>query len=79
MLAPAKQQLNAYSSHTLNTQNSNVMRGDSKVDKRNMIKIDKIEVQTQATDAEGISKAIEGGLQTQLAATTADFDDGFLS
>jgi hypothetical protein len=40
------------------------------------VAIEKVEVHTQATDAEGISKAIGGGLKTELRQVTAQHDDG---
>ena len=81
VMTPAKQTVNNYSNFPLNSTTSNIMRaGDNRSqEKKTYIKIDTIEVKTQAQDAEGISKAIEGGLQDQFAATTADLDDGFLS
>ena len=40
------------------------------------IKIDEINVHTQATDAEGISRGIGHHLNAHLRATVANFDDG---
>lgn len=40
------------------------------------VQIDKIEVQTQATDAEGISRAIDSKLTRQLSQAGATYDDG---
>lgn len=40
------------------------------------VKIDKVEVITQGTDAEGISQGIKSGLDTHLQGTAAHFDDG---
>lgn len=40
------------------------------------VKIDKVEVQTQATDADGIAKAVGGSLQSEMRRTTAQVDDG---
>lgn len=40
------------------------------------VKIDKVEVVTQATDADGVSKAIGTGLQDQMAQVVSSMDDG---
>lgn len=40
------------------------------------VRIDKVEVVTQATDADGMARAATGALSSQLRRTTAQFDDG---
>lgn len=40
------------------------------------VNIDKVEVATAATDADGMAKAASGALSTQLRRASADFDDG---
>jgi hypothetical protein len=47
-----------------------------KGDRTQSVKIDKVEVQTQATDAGGIAKAIGGALGSQLRRTSSQWDDG---
>lgn len=46
--------------------------------KNTTVNIDKIEVHTQATDADGISKSIGENLSQHLRTTTANYDDGIL-
>jgi hypothetical protein len=40
------------------------------------VKVDKVEVHTQATDAQGISRSIGGALGSQLRQANSQFDDG---
>ena len=42
----------------------------------NQVKIDKIEIQTQATDSQAISKSVGANLQNELKSAVANFDDG---
>lgn len=42
----------------------------------NTVHIDKVDVHTQATDAEGIAKGINASLSTELRRAAAQFDDG---
>lgn len=42
----------------------------------NEVKIDKIEIQTQATDSQSISKEVGANLQNELKSAVANFDDG---
>lgn len=42
----------------------------------NQVKIDKIEIQTQATDPQAISKSVGANLQSELKSAVANFDDG---
>ena len=42
----------------------------------NQVKIDKIEIQTQATDSQAISKSVGANLQSELKSAVANFDDG---
>lgn len=44
--------------------------------KTNTVNIGKVEVQTQATDADGISTAIGGTMTTQMRQAVSNFDDG---
>lgn len=50
--------------------NSNVTNGG------NSVNVEKVEVHTQATDAEGIASEIGGSLTKQMRATVNTFDDG---
>lgn len=48
----------------------------STTSRQTTVQVDKVEVHTQATDAEGMAKAAGGALSSQLRRTTANFDDG---
>lgn len=69
----------ADSSPLNSTTSSAITNGNSSVSKDNSVKIDKIEVNTQATDAEGISKGLMGGLQQHFSAAIDQSDDGLLA
>jgi hypothetical protein len=68
--------LNAASNNPLAAQTSNSISSANSSNKTSNIKIDKVEVNTQATDSEGISKGISDTLANHLKQTTAHFDDG---
>jgi hypothetical protein len=51
-------------------------RGSRGGDRTNSVKIDKIEVNTQATDANGIAGAVGGAMDHQLRQTLDQHDDG---
>lgn len=53
-----------------------VGRGAGAVNRRNSVQIDRLEVNTQATDAAGISAAIGDTLGRELRTTIDQFDDG---
>lgn len=46
------------------------------VTQTNTVTVESVTVQTQATDADGIARAIDGALTKQLRGTAASFDDG---
>lgn len=50
--------------------------GRGPVANRTDVKIDRVEVHTQATDADGMAKAASGALSSQLRRATSQFDDG---
>lgn len=64
-------------SNPYNMVNSNILNTSrSNSNKTSNIKIEKVEVQTQATDANGISQSIGDSLSSQLKNTTATYEDG---
>jgi hypothetical protein len=73
-----KEQLNAANDNPLNNMNSNYMQTTNNThnQKSNNVTVDKIEVNTQATDAETISREIGNSLQNELKRTTANYEDG---
>lgn len=60
------------------SQTSNSISNTTRGGKSTSVQIGKVEVQTQATDAQGISKAIGGTMQAQMRQTMANYDDGVL-
>lgn len=62
----------------INSQTSNSVSNTKGGTRSTSVKVDKVEVHTQATDAVGISKAIGGTMQTQLSQAVDNFDDGVL-
>lgn len=77
-LARGKDQLGIASGSPLASQSSTSIANSSR-SKQTSVKIDKVEVRTQATDAAGISKAIGGTMETQMRQTVNNFDDGVLA
>ena len=57
------------------TPNTTSQMSNSKT-QNNEVKIDKIEIQTQATDPQAISKSVGASLQSELKSAVANFDDG---
>lgn len=51
---------------------------NSRSTKNTTVSVGKVEVKTQATDADGISKAIGGSMQTQMRQAVNNYDDGVL-
>lgn len=67
-------------SSPINATTSNaISNGNSSVSKDNSVKIEKVEISTQATDADGISKGLMGGLQQHFSAAIDQSDDGLLA
>lgn len=76
-LINGKQSIAAADSNPLAAQTSTSIAAAGATNNRtNSIKIDKIEVQTQATDADGISRQIGKSLQEQVTMGISNYDDG---
>lgn len=78
-VAAGKDALGAASSNALGSQTSNSINTSNKGGKQTSVQVGKVEVHTQATDAQGISKAIGGTMQTQMRQAANNFDDGVLA
>lgn len=78
-LAQGKGQLAAASSASLGAQTSNSISNTNKGNKTTQVTVGKVEVKTAATDADGISKAIGGSMETQMRQAANNFDDGVLA
>jgi len=75
VIMPAKEQIANANSAPINQMSSNAisnMRGDT----NSNIQIDKIEVHTQATDAEGMALHVGNALQDHLQTAAMQFSDG---
>ncbi len=77
-LSAGQRALGRAAGSTLGSQTSSSIT-NSKASKSTNVQIGKVEVRTQATDAEGISKAIGGSMQTQMRQAVNNFDDGVLA
>jgi hypothetical protein len=71
-----RQQLQAMSASPLSSTTSTAITNSSSRTASRTVKIDKVEVQTQATDAEGISRSIGTTLGSHLRQANGQFDDG---
>jgi hypothetical protein len=67
--------IGAANANPVNTYNA----AASNSNKSNSVKIDKVEVNTQATDAEGISRSINQSLSNEITNANNNFDDGVLA
>lgn len=72
----AQAQLGAASGTALGSQTSNSINNARS--KSTSVSIGEVKVQTQATDAAGISKAIGNSIETQMRQAVANYDDGVL-
>lgn len=77
-LGMGKQQLAAAGGTPLASTTSNSISNGARSSSTS-VQIDKVEVQTQATDAAGISKAIGGTMNQQMKQAVNNFDDGVLA
>lgn len=77
-MAEGKKAINQASIMPLANQTSNSISNSRNVSKSTSVQVGKVEVKTQATDAEGISKAIGGSIQAQMQQAATNYDDGVL-
>lgn len=77
-LSAGKDALGAASSAALGSQTSNSITANGG-GKNTQVTVGKVEVNTAATDAEGISKAIGGSIQSQMRQAASNYDDGVLA
>lgn len=79
-VASGQQAIASASASPIAAQTSNSITNASKTaSKTSNVTVQKVEVQTQATDAAGISAAIGNQLGTQLRQASANFDDGVMA
>ena len=72
--APANSVLDGANSNPVN----NFTNAGQNVSKNNSIKIDKVEVHTQATDTDSISRSISDSLGQEISNANNNFDDGII-
>jgi tetrahydromethanopterin S-methyltransferase subunit G len=75
-VAAGQSALGLAGSSPISSQTSNSISNTRGGNRSTTVQVGKVEVQTQATDAAGISKAIGGTMQTQLSQAVDNFDDG---
>lgn len=75
-LMMGQQQLALAGATPLASQTSNSIVGPKTSNKQTTVKVDNVNVQTQATDAAGISKSIGDTLGAQMRQTASNYDDG---
>lgn len=78
-VAAGQQQIGAAASSPMASQTSSSISNSRMSSKSTSVQIGKVEVQTQATDAAGISKAIGGTMTAQMRQTVSNFDDGVVA
>lgn len=77
-VAAGQEQLGAAARTPMGAQTSNSIN-EKNVTKNATVNVGTVTVQTQATDAAGISKAIGGSMQAQMKQAATNFDDGVLA
>lgn len=79
MVNTAQDNVAAMSGSSLNNQTSSVISSSRAVSKKTDVKIDKVEVVTNATDANGMAAGAAGALQAHLSSASDESNDGFLA
>jgi len=75
-ISKGKDMLGIASDNPISSQSSGAILAGGNTTKSNSVKIDNVNVQTAATDANGIAKDMGNSLQNQMAQTVSAFDDG---
>jgi hypothetical protein len=75
----ARSQVQAAAGNPLNSTTSNAISNSKSTTQSSNVTVGKIEVKTQATDADGIAKAVGGSMQSQLKKANSNYDDGVLA
>jgi uncharacterized protein (DUF1778 family) len=78
-IAAGKSMLGQAAASPLTSQTSNSISNTVRGGRNTSVSVGKVEVKTAATDAEGISKAIGGSIQTQMRQAVNNYDDGVLA
>lgn len=72
----ARSQVQAATATPLNNMSSSAISNNRSSENNQTVSIGKIDIQTQATDAEGVSRSIGGHLQDHFKRATSNYDDG---
>lgn len=75
-LSAGQAALGAAGASPIASQTSNSIANSRGGDRRTSVSVGQVTVQTQATDAQGISKAIGGSMESQMRQAASNFDDG---
>lgn len=78
-VAAGQAQIAQASSNPIAAQTSNSISGPKTSNKNTTVSVGKVEVNTQATDADGVARAVGGTLNNQLRQTVSNFDDAVLA
>jgi len=76
MMQKSKNYLLAAETSPLNSQTNNSVLNNSAFNRNVHVNVDSIQVQTQATDAQGVSKAIGKSIESELWKVVNYFSDG---
>lgn len=77
-LAQGQQQLATAGAAAINSQTSGSIANGRTSNRNTQVNVENVNVQTQATDAAGISKSIGDSLGDQMRQTASNFDDGVI-
>lgn len=77
-LTRGREQLAVAAASPLVAQSSNSISNSTRGGRNTSVSVGKVDVHTQATDAQGISKALGNTLQSQMRQAASNFDDGVL-
>jgi len=74
-----KEMLGRVGESPISSNNSNTISNSTSTTRNTTVQVDKVEVQTQATDAQGISKEIGNSMKTQVSQALNNYDDGVVA
>lgn len=78
-VATGQAQIAQASNNPIASQTSNSISGPKTSNKNTTVSVGKVEVNTQATDADGVARAVGGTLNNQLRQTVSNYDDGVMA
>lgn len=78
-LSIGREMLGRVSDSPINSTNSNAINNSATTNKTQSVTIGEINVQTQASDADGISKSVGSAMNTQMRQALNNYDDGVVA